>query len=125
MSTPNKIKKLEQRRDVLIGEMLKTQTMIRGSFSTAYRKCGRANCWCAQGDGHPIDRINFSDEGRSRTKSVKPADVQWAKQMTESYKRFRKHRQALRVLEKKINLAIDELETRIVSKTARQRNYNT
>ncbi|MGI9295834.1 MAG: DUF6788 family protein [Pseudomonadales bacterium] len=123
MSTPSRIKKLQQQRQVLMTELLKTQAMIRGSFGTAYRKCGHSNCWCAHGDGHPVDRINFSDEGRSRTKAVKAADVQWAKQMTENYKQFRKNRQALRALDKKINLAIDELEAKLVDRTARQRNY--
>ena len=125
MSTPNKIKQLEQRRERLIGELLKTQAMIRGSFGTVHRKCGASNCWCAQGSGHPVDRINYSDNGRSRTKAVKPEDVSWAKEMTENYKRFRKNRQALRALEKKINQAIDDLETKVVDKTARQRNYVT
>lgn len=72
-----------------------------------------------------MDRINYSDNGRSRTKAVKPEDVSWAKEMTENYKRFRKNRQALRALEKKINQAIDDLETKVVDKTARQRNYVT
>ncbi len=45
--------------------------------------------------------------------------------MSENYKRFRKNRQALRALEKKINQAIDDLETAVVDKTARQRNYVT
>lgn len=109
----------------LIGELLKTQAMIRGSFGTVHRKCGASNCWCAQGSGHPVDRINYSDNGRSRTKAVKPEDVSWAKEMTENYKRFRKNRQALRAVEKKINQAIDDLETKVVDKTARQRNYVT
>ena len=125
MSTPNKIKQLELRRVRLIGELLKTQAMIRGSFGTVHRKCGASNCWCAQGSGHPVDRINYSDNGRSRTKAVKPEDVSWAKEMTENYKRFRKNRQALRAVEKKINQAIDDLETKVVDKTARQRNYVT
>lgn len=125
MSTPNKIRQLEQRRERLIGELLKTQVMIRGSFSTVRRKCGGSNCWCAQGGGHPVDRISYSDDGRSRTKAIKPGDVSWAREMTENYKRFRKNRQALRLLEKQINQAIDDLETRVVDKTARRRNYVT
>ena len=125
MSTPNKIKQLERRRERLIGELLKTQVMIRGSFGTVRRKCGASNCWCAQGGGHPVDRINYSEDGRSRTKAVKPEDVSWAREMTENYQRFRKNRQALRALEKKINQAIDDLEANVVEKTARQRNYVT
>ena len=125
MSTPSKIEKLERRRSRLIGELLKTQAMIRGSFGTVHRKCGASNCWCAEAGGHPVDRINYSEEGRSRTKAVKSEDVSWAREMTENYKRFRKNRQALRSLEKQINQAIDDLETKVVDKTARQRDYVT
>ncbi len=125
MSTPSKIEKLERRRSRLIGELLKTQAMIRGSFGTVHRKCGASNCWCAQAGGHPVDRINYSEQGRSRTKAVKSEDVSWAREMTENYKRFRKNRQALRSLEKQINQAIDDLEAKVVDKTARQRDYVT
>jgi len=107
MSTPNRINKLEQRRSRLIGELLETQEMIRGSFSTVHRKCGASNCWCATEEGgHPIDRINYSQDGRSRTKPIKPEDIRWAREMTGHYKRFRKNRQALRLLDKQINQAI-------------------
>ena len=106
-----------------MGELLKTLAMIRGSFGTVHRKCGAPNCWCANQGGHPVDRINYSDNGRSRTKAIKPEDVEWAREMTENYKRFRKNRQALRTLEKQINQAIDELEQKLVDKAARQRNY--
>ncbi len=99
--------------------------MIRGSFGTVHRKCSAPNCWCAQGSGHPLDRINYSQNGRSRTKAVKAQDAEWASEMTENYKRFRKNRQTLRALEKQINQAIEELEAKIVDKTARQRDYVT
>lgn len=125
MSSTNKIRRLEQRRQALMERLLDTQSMIRGSFGSVHRKCGRANCWCSEGGGHPVNRINFSDEGRSRTKAIQTEDVDWAKSTTGNYKRFRKNRQALRALEEKINQAIDEFEVRIIAKTARQRKYKT
>ncbi len=50
--------------------------------------------------------------------------MEWAKQMTEIYKRFRKDRQALRQLEKKLNAAIDQLETKTITRTAAKRGYD-
>ena len=123
MSTSKKILNLEQKRATLLERMCETQAMIRGSFSTSYRRCGRDNCWCADGDGHPMNRISFSDDGKSRTKVVSAEDIEWAKLMTESYQRFRKDRQALRQLEKKINIAIDQLEGKIVQRTAAKNGY--
>ena len=123
MSTSAKILKLEQQRRMLIQQLIDTQAMVRGSFGTAYRKCGNPNCWCAEGAGHPVNRITWSEEGRSRTKAIPDKDVDWAKQMADSYKRFRKNRQALRALERKINLTLDELEATVVGKTTRKRGY--
>jgi len=45
--------------------------------------------------------------------------------MTKSYQRFRKDRQALRELEKKINAVIDQLETNIIQRTAAKKGYET
>ncbi len=42
---------------------------------------------------------------------------------TGNYRRFRKNRQALRTLERKINTAVDELEAKIVDVTKRQKEY--
>lgn len=117
--------KLEQRRRELIMQLLSNESMIRGSFGRVHRKCGRSNCWCVEGKGHPIDRINFSDGGRSRTKAIPEADIEWAKQVTANYKRFRKARQSLREIEQKINTALDQFEAKQIAKTARKRNYET
>ncbi len=125
MSTPTTIKKLEQQRQALLLKLLETQAMIRGSFGVAYRKCGNPNCRCAQGAGHPMNRMTWSEGGRSRTKTILAKDVEWAKAMAGNYKQFRKNRQALRVLERKINLALDQLEAKVVDKTACKRGYKT
>ena len=87
MSTSNKVKQLEQRRERLISELLAAQAMIRGSFGMVHRNCGASNCWCAQAGGHPVNRINYSDEGRSRATAVRAEDVKWARQMIENCKR--------------------------------------
>ena len=123
MSTIKQLQALEKRRAVLIERLCQAQAMIKGSFSTSYRRCGQANCRCAEGKGHPMNRISYTDQGKSRTKLVRAEDIEWAKQMTEFYKRFRKDRQALRQLEKKLNLAIDQLETKTITRTAAKRGY--
>jgi len=70
-----------------------------------------------------MNRISYTDQGKSRTKTVQHKDIEWAKQMTQTYKRFRKDRQALRELEKKINTAIDQLETKTITRTSAKRGY--
>lgn len=70
-----------------------------------------------------MNRISFTDNGKSRTKVVSAEDAEWARQMSESYQRFRKDRQALRELEKKINAAINQFETKIIERTAAKKGY--
>ena len=123
MSSKARIKKLELKRQTLIQNLLDTQQMIRGSFGTAYRKCGKPNCWCAEGMGHPINRITWTEKTHSRTKAIPPEDTACIQAMTQTYKRFRKNRQALRALERKINTLVDELEAKIVDVTKRQKEY--
>lgn len=123
MSSKTRIKKLELQRQALIQELLNIQQMIRGSFGTAYRKCGKPNCWCAEGTGHPINRITWTEKTHSRTRAIPTEDLAWVQTMTNNYKRFRKYRQALRALERKSNIVVDELEAKIVDVTKRKKEY--
>ncbi len=123
MSTKIRIQKLQRRRQALIQDLLNTKQMIRGSFGTAYRKCGKPNCWCAEGTGHPVRRITWTEQARSRTQAIPAEDSVWIQTMTKNYKRFRNHRQALRALEREINTVVDELEAQIVEMTKRQKQY--
>ncbi len=123
MSSKTQIKKLERQRQTLIQDLLHTQQMIRGSFGIATRKCGKPNCWCAKGTGHLVKRITWTEKARSRTQTIPAEDVTWIETMTGNYRRFRKNRQALRTLERKINTVVDELEAKIVAATKRQKEY--
>ena len=120
---PNHIKKLEAQRHAVILELVQIDQMIRGKFGVAYRRCGTSTCWCARGKGHPVNRITWTEQARSRTKAIPAEDIEWIKQRTEAYRRFRKRRQALRVLEDKINAALDAFEAKTVQRTNKQRKY--
>lgn len=107
----------------MILELVQTEQMIRGKFGVAYRRCGTPTCWCAQGQGHPINRITWTEQAQSRTKAIPAEDIEWIKQRTETYRRFRKSRQALRALENKINAALDAFEAKTVYRTNKRRKY--
>jgi len=81
------------------------------------------NCWCVKGQGHPINRISWTEKATSRTKAIPVEDIEWAKAMTGQYKRFRKVRQRTRVLDKRLNTLLDELEQKIVGKTKKCKSY--
>ena len=123
MSSETRIKQLERQRQALIQELLKSKPMIRGSFGTAYRKCGKPNCWCAEGVGHPVNRITWTENARSRTKAIPAKDTRWVATRAENYKCFRKNRRSLRALDKELNREIDELAAQLVDDTRQQKDY--
>jgi len=123
MSTPKQIEKLEARRQRLIEELLQVKQMLRGKFGVAYRRCGTPTCWCADSQGHPVNRITWTEQSVSRTKAIRKEDISWVKERTETYKRFRKNRQALRVIEQQINAALDAVEEKAVKRTRKCRTY--
>lgn len=50
--------------------------MIRGSVVVQRRRCGKANCRCADGEHlHEAKVLSYSEAGRSRTLMLDPADV--------------------------------------------------
>jgi len=123
MSTPPHITTLVQQHQALVQALLQAGPMIRGSFGLASRKCGKPSCWCAEGTGHPVTRITWTEQARSRTKTIPADEVAWVEAMTNTYKRFRKNRQALRALERKLNAALDALEAKTVDKTKQRKAY--
>lgn len=123
MSTPQRIRKLEAQRQRLIEELLQVEQMLRGKFGVAYRRCGTPTCWCANSKGHPVNRITWTEQSVSRTKAIREEDIAWVKERTETYRRFRKNRQALRVIERQINAELDAVEEKVVHRTRKRRAY--
>lgn len=123
MSRTKRIEQLEQKRASLIRSIVETKQMIRGSFRTVLRKCGKPNCWCAEGGGHPSDRIVFLRGSRSVCRAVPKQEVRWVRRVAENRKLFRKHRQELRKIEKEIHKEINELEAQIISSSMEGKDY--
>jgi len=97
--------------------------MLRGSFSVAYRKCGKPTCRCARGEKHPYNRITWSERAKSKIKTIPSQDVDWAKELTGNYRIFRKNRQRLRQLECDQKLLFDQLEDELVGMARKQKPY--
>ena len=49
--------------------------LLRGSLITLRRKCGKANCRCADGQPHETPALSTSIGGRSRTVTLREEDV--------------------------------------------------
>ena len=60
MSTLKQIKALEKERASVIEKMLYQKLMVPGAYKEVYCRCGKKNCWCYSGMGHPYSRITIS-----------------------------------------------------------------
>jgi hypothetical protein len=83
---------LEQRRAELYGELADTGDFRRGSVSATYRRCGKANCACADPahPGHgPRHLLTRSVEGKTEARQVAPGpELDKVNREVANYKRF-------------------------------------
>ena len=69
------LEELEVERRRLCGELSEVGDLRRGSIAEIYRRCGKANCVCCEGEhrGHgPRYLLMTKVEGRSRAQDVSP-----------------------------------------------------
>lgn len=56
----------ERRARSQLAQLLNRQAVIRGTLLVRRRKCGKANCHCARGEGHESLFLVISEDGRTR-----------------------------------------------------------
>ena len=91
MTIKNEIKSTLAEIERLVIEMTNVTLMVGASFGIAYRKCGKVNCRCNSDESkrHPVIRINFIENKKSKTRAIPKKDEQWVKQVTDNYRNFR------------------------------------
>ena len=82
----------------------------RGSLVTVLRKCGKPNCRCATGEGHPAKYLSIKEEGKTRMAYVPSAAELRVAEEAESYRRLRQERATLAKLAQRSLELIDELQ---------------
>ncbi|MFQ5761049.1 MAG: DUF6788 family protein [Acidiferrobacterales bacterium] len=65
--------RLRQRKYELLGRFSIPENALPGSLALTHRKCGKANCHCASGKGHPMWSLTFMVDGRKRVEAI-PAE---------------------------------------------------
>lgn len=124
MSTLDRIRKLEEKRIRLLDKILSINLMVPGSYNEVYCRCGKKNCWCYSGKGHPFKRITFSEDGKSKTKSISGKNVGWIKKVTQNYRQFKEGQKKIREYEKQIGKLLDKYLKEIIVKTRKKKEYN-
>lgn len=123
MSKSSTIQKKHAQISDRIIKLIEEKPMMPGAFNTVFVKCGNTNCWCASDKGHPFNRITWTENGTSRTKSIPTEDIPWVKDVTRNFRNYRKTKRELKNLQTKLKLEIDNWEIQMVRKTRKTKAY--
>ncbi len=94
----------------------RSESMVQGSFYLQQRRCGKANCRCAQGQLHSAWVITRSQEGRSHTYMVPAQERARLRQLTEEYRRYQRSRAVLSKRHLKLLELVDQMaEKRLIN----------
>lgn len=50
--------------------------VLRGTLTTFRRRCGKPSCRCATGEPHASPALTFYEDGRTRTVTLRPGEVE-------------------------------------------------
>jgi uncharacterized protein DUF6788 len=84
-----KASNVRKRKYDLIRKYSLPEDLLPGSLSQAYRKCGKANCHCAEGEGHPIWLLTYSFKGNKRVERIPDEWVDEVRERVDSGRAFR------------------------------------
>jgi hypothetical protein len=124
MSILKQIKALEKKRACAIDEMLSEKLMAPGSYSQVYCRCGRKNCRCYNGKGHLCSRITFSEEGKSKTKSIHEENIGWIKKVTQNYRDFKEGAKKIKEYDMRLFELLDKYLKETIEQTRKEKEYN-
>jgi len=125
MSSIKEIKNIEKIRKSLIQEIINTKEMIPGAFKQVHRKCGKENCWCYsyKGNGHPLNRIIWTENGKVKTRAIPGEDVDWIKNLNETYNQFKSKCKEVQKLESDLKKWLDIFRKDVIKNTRKLRKY--
>jgi hypothetical protein len=52
-----------------------TPWLLRGSLIVLRRRCGKTTCHCAKGQPHATPALSFSQRGKTRIRTLRPAQL--------------------------------------------------
>lgn len=82
---------LRQRKFTLLRRLEIPGQALPGSLALTHRRCGKPNCHCAQGDGHPVWSLTFMLKGKKHVERI-PAD--WVDKVRRQVEQGRQFKEA-------------------------------
>lgn len=80
--------RLRQRKFEALRRMQLPPEALPGSLALTHRRCGKANCHCAQGQGHPVWTLTFMVDGEKRVERVPESWVAAVRRRVEAGREF-------------------------------------
>jgi len=103
--------RLEQARGPHVQALLELRdALLRGSFVSLRRKCGKPTCHCVEGEGHPAKYLSIKEGGRTRLIYVGAGEEVRVAEAVARYRFFRKNRVELVRLSGLLLQLLDRLE---------------
>lgn len=62
--------RLRQRKHELVRKYGIPEDALPGSLALTHRRCGKPNCHCATGQGHPMWSLTFMVDGKKRVEHI-------------------------------------------------------
>jgi uncharacterized protein DUF6788 len=80
--------RLRQRKFELIRRHGIPGDLLPGSLSITQTRCGKVNCHCAEGEGHPVWSLTFMVDGQKRVLHIPKKLVEEVRQRVESGRQY-------------------------------------
>lgn len=76
--------RIRQRKFELVGRFQIPEDLLPGSLSLQYHRCGRPNCHCAEGEGHPKWSLTYMADGKKHVQYIPQHLVEEVRQKVEA-----------------------------------------
>jgi hypothetical protein len=80
--------RLRQRKFRALERVKLPPDALPGSLSLTHRRCGKANCHCVNGAGHPVWTLTFMVQGEKRVERVPDDWVEEVRRRVEAGRQF-------------------------------------
>ena len=98
------LRHLWRERQRLLQRLTRENELALGTVSTVYAKCGKPNCRCARGKGHPqVQFLFYGPDGRRQCKRIRQKDAERWLEAGKQYREFKGDLKQLRTLTLKEN----------------------
>lgn len=107
-----RLSSLNDERTRLIFSIVHDRPMVHGMPHKVYRRCGKANCRCADGQLHgPYTALSVNKGGRQKVVMVKKNDAKIVIKQSLRYRYFQETLAKVRKINREIDKVLEEIKS--------------